>query len=183
MHNFWAWFFRGVDQEKPGYFGLLDRWIILHAIVAFLGLCVPIDFTEQAKTVILPFSGVLIGITFACSGNTSSLLSTSELSRVAKSSGKGHYEYVFTIQRGILIIFATVMLWCLVAVSTLDTTIIKLVCYFMSSFAVRESWQIILFAQYLILARHVAAEAGAPRRRPTAAACQGRCRPGWPPRR
>lgn len=155
---FWPWFFWGSGSTKPGWKGIIDKWLLLHLTIGFSSLALNSDLCSQAEKIILPFSGVLIGITFAWSGNITALLSTHELSLLSDINGKGIQEYAFSVQRSILIILIAVLLWCLVALGGYNNVALRVLCYSLSSIAIRESWQVILFAQYMTISRKHAAD-------------------------
>jgi len=158
MPNFWAWFFKGQDGSTPGWKGMFDGWMVLHIGVGCLSYFVNEDLNAQAEKVIFPFSGILIGITFAWSGNITSLLSTRELSIISDIGGNGIQAYVFSVQRAILAILCTVVLWCVAALSKNNYFFVKFLCYALSSYSMRESWQVILFAQYMTISRKHASD-------------------------
>lgn len=158
LPQFWPWFIYGVGNAKPGWKAIFDRWLFLHLSIGFSSIALSSDLCSQAEKIILPFSGVLIGITFAWSGNITALLSTHELSLLSDINGKGIQEYAFSVQRSILIILTAVLLWCLVALGGYNNVALRVLCYTLSSIAIRESWQVILFAQYMTISRKHAAD-------------------------
>lgn len=151
--KFWPWFFLGVGSNKPGWRAFLDIWLLLHVGVGVWGIFLGGELSQQAQAIVFPFSAVLFGVTFAWSGNIAALLSTKEISTVSDHSAVKIQGYVFQVQRSVLVMLLSVILWCLAALVNDAAIYLKFLCYFFSSLAVRESWQVILFAQYLTIAR------------------------------
>ncbi|MDL2313828.1 hypothetical protein LJC36_02480 [Desulfovibrio sp. OttesenSCG-928-C14] len=151
---FWTWLFKGIGDSPPGVFKLFNRWLWLHLIVAiFLCALTGDDISETSKSIVLPASGILLGITFAWSGNITSLLSAKEISELAEITKGKMSEYVYSVQLSILIVFATCIFWIFSAFGLMNNFIFKALLFFISSISVRECWQTILFAQYLTITR------------------------------
>ncbi|KAF5028852.1 hypothetical protein DSECCO2_654730 [anaerobic digester metagenome] len=152
--NFWKWLFCNDGGRKAGIQAFVDRWLILHVFIGllaslFLDKCV----VDSAKTIIIPFVGILTGITFAWSGNITALLTTAELDELSKYHQEGIAGYVFSVQRAILVILTTLILWVLVGLDVISNFFWRFIVFSVSSIAIRESWGVIMFAQMLTIYR------------------------------
>lgn len=152
--QFWTWFFRGTSG-KSGLIRVFDRWFLLHIVVAItcLELGETQDLPEMAKNIVLPFSGVLLGMTFAWSGNITALLSTNQLSKLSQYHPEGISVSVYIVQQSILITLSTCILWTFAALKIISSDFWRLIIFIMSSMSVRECWQTMLFAQYMTICR------------------------------
>lgn len=153
---FWTWLVKGIDGGCSGLSKLYNWWLILHiGVAATLSMLTENNISDISKSIALPASGILLGITFAWSGNITSLLSAREISELAEITKGKMSEYVYTVQFSILIIFATCIFWIFSALGLMNSVVFKMTLFFMSSVSIRECWQTILFAQYLTIARDV----------------------------
>lgn len=152
---FWTWLFWGIGTGKPGALKLLTPWLILDLSLAggIVFLAHPIQIVEIAKSITIPAAGILLGMTFAWSGNITALLSTDELSELAEVSQGKMSDYVYTVQFSILILFVSCILWIFAALGLCVNIILQLLLFFMSSMAIRQCWRTILFAQYMTICR------------------------------
>lgn len=152
--RFWEWLFCGEGRDSPGYVDFVDRWLFFHVLVGiFLSFAVRNDLAEIAKTVTIPFASVLVGITFAWSGNITALLTTKEISSLTRFHGEGIKKHVFVVQRAILVVFVVVLLWAFAGLGMVEGWFWKFILLTISSVAVRESWGVIMFAQLLTIYR------------------------------
>lgn len=162
MKTFWAWFFKGAET-KPGYQRLLDRWLIFHF---FIGLLLAFLYQgkllEAASTVMIPLSGVLVGLTFAWSGNALALLQSEEIHAMSERREGGFVEYVYTYQMAILIILFTLVVWGLAGLGGFrigsflgfyEKFALKSILFSLVSLSIRECWHVVLGAQMMLLAQ------------------------------
>ena len=152
--QFWTWLFVGVDNTKPGLRTFWNKWLMLHCCVALFCFWQNIgSLSNIAKAAILPFAGAFLGMTFAWSGNITSLLATEQLSELSDYVEGGISTHIYTVQLSILTVFLTSIFWTLAAIGIISSNYWSLMLYFLSSIAVRECWQMILFAQYMTICR------------------------------
>lgn len=151
--TYWKWLFHGVDGSKPGISQYCDRWLIFHIIVASI-LCysIPVD-ADMAKSLVIPFVSILIAITVAWCGNITSLLNTEEIIELSTYHPLGIEAYAFTVQNAVLVLFITIIVWVIYGFSILNNSLGKFLVFFMSSVAIRDSWNLILLAQQLTITR------------------------------
>ena len=163
--SYWQWLIKG-SGSKPGLLRFVDWWLPLHVCIGiFLSAKVPSNLEEAATSILLPITGVLIGLTFAWSGNAQALLSSPEIDALAEHRAGGLMEYVYSFQNAILLILITVILWGIAGLGLIDANIPKSlneVSYFwigtayyaFTSLTIRECWHVVLFSQWLVLVRH-----------------------------
>ncbi|MFN0149674.1 MAG: hypothetical protein ACKVU1_03055 [bacterium] len=162
--NYWHWFFRGTSGE-PGYRKFVNRWLLFHAVVgAALFFLVPISLKDAANTVLLPLTGVFIGLSFAWAGNALTLLQSEEIEHLAEHRVGDLKEYVFTYQSAILAILVTLSVWGIAGLGVIDSPspirwahrlypAVAVALYGLASLTLRECWHVVLFSQLLLLAR------------------------------
>lgn len=164
LPSFWKWFFSGIDG-RPGYRKVANVSLFLHLGVGLtLTFLVPVTLREAANSVLLPLTGIFIGLSFAWGGNAQALLQTEEVERVTTFHPGGAAHYIFTFQAAIVAILATLGCWGLaglgifdlrwpVTPSSIPYRIVSIVMYMLTSLTVRECWHVVLGAQTLLLLR------------------------------
>lgn len=111
MIGFWHWFFHG-NGGLPGIRKYLDRWLILHCLFGTLmALVLPITLQEAGTSLLLPISGIFIGLSFAWGGNAQALLQSPEIESVSEYKDGGYEDYLYTFQSAILLILITLVMW------------------------------------------------------------------------
>jgi hypothetical protein len=129
-----------------------------------LSLLVSPKLQECANTVLLPLAGILIGLSFAWAGNANALLQTEEIEKLSKYHKGGFVEYVFIYQTAILTILVTLVLWGFAGLGVYDQTwptagnpkiyfTLKTLLFTLCSLALRECWQVVSGAQWLLRIR------------------------------
>jgi hypothetical protein len=163
--SYWQWLIRG-SGDKPGFLRFVDWWFPLHICVGIsLSATVPSDLEKAATSILLPLTGVLIGLTFAWSGNAQALLSSPEIDALAEHRVGGLMEYVYSFQSAILLILITVSSWGVAGLGIIDANIsrdlnehsyfwLSTALYTLISLTIRECWHVVLFSQWLVLVRH-----------------------------
>lgn len=157
--SFWYWLF------TKGIIKTLNWWLLLHiAIGSLFALFTPISIIKVASIVVIPLVGVLIGLSFSWIGNAMALLETIEIKIMVKHHEGGIKEYIFSYQFSILILLTCIILWSLIGLR-FDTLIIfnnmplfmkilgKIFIFSITSFAIRECWQVVLSTQWLLLSK------------------------------
>src|SRR5690242_14417240 len=92
--DYWRWFFLG-SGSRPGFLRILNWWLLFHIGVGFLlSQIADENLVDNAKSVLLPLVGVLVGLSFAWAGNAQALLQTKEMEKIAKFHKGGLAEYV-----------------------------------------------------------------------------------------
>lgn len=163
--SYWQWLIRG-SGGKPGFLRFVDWWLPIHiGIGILLSAKVPYNLEDSATSILLPITGVLIGLTFAWSGNAQALLSSPEIDALAEHRVGGLMEYVYSFQNAILLILVTVISWGIAGLGVIDAILSKdfnEISYFwlstglytLISLTIRECWHVVLFSQWLVLVRH-----------------------------
>jgi hypothetical protein len=162
--SFWRWLIRG-SGSTPGLRRFLDLWAFLHFnIGVVLAWAVKIDLSTCASSVLLPLAGILVGLSFAWAGNAQALLQSAEIEELSKHHPGGYVEYVFTYQLAILAILFTMVSWGLAGLRVFDDKwptgahplqyfVLKAFLFAISSLTLRECWQIVLSAQWMLILR------------------------------
>lgn len=176
MMNFWKWFFQGntapnskyfeqSTTKRPGILAYWDRWLVFHMSVGIiLMFIVPVRINEAAKSILLPLSGIFIGLTFAWGGNAISLMQSEEIDMLANYRPGGLKEYVFKFQSAILVLLITMIAWGLAGLNVFEPfrgkfpldfayNAIEVLLYFMISLSLRDCWHVVIGAQSMILLR------------------------------
>ena len=156
--KFWSWFLFGI-AEKPGYQGLWNSWLMIHAMLGFiLALIIrlrspDVDLIKAATTVFLPFASILIGLTFAWGGSAQSLLASEEIQELTETGSNGLVEYLYTYQLAILTVLSTLVCWGMAGLGLFGkkNLLIEWFLYSLSSLTIRECWHSVLGAQWLLL--------------------------------
>jgi hypothetical protein len=160
--SFWRWFFGSVGVS-PGYRRFLDRWIIFHIVVGIvLAMLVPVALQEAAASVLLPLTGIFVGLSFAWAGNAVALLQTKEMEDLSERVESGFSTYAFVFQMAILTILVSVVLWGVAGLKVFDLTwptpsrgvfyfLTKMLLYSFSSVTLRECWHVVVGAQSMLL--------------------------------
>lgn len=158
--DFWEWLSGSPRVENPGYKRVINQWLFFHLFVAFtLTLLTSGPISDIAKILIIPLSGSLIGITFAWSGNISSLLMSKELSDLTTEDEEKFYDFVYTFQLAALVIIVSTCLWAINALGFVDKAnptikiITLLILYTATSCAIREGWNVIIGVSSLTIVR------------------------------
>ena len=176
--GYWTWFFKGAGGKR-GIRGLFDLWWLVHLMVGVtLSSIVQSDLATSANSVLLPLSGILIGLSFAWAGNAQVLLQSKEMHELAEHHEGGFVEYIFVYQTAILMILITMITWGLAGLGIFDRLwptekkewlffFVKVILFSLSSLAVRECWHVIKGAQWMLLVqremkRHSKAEGQSP---------------------
>jgi hypothetical protein len=177
--NFWKWLFRGDVSERspiervdhpfgvkePGYYIFLDKWLFLHCgLGVLLAHGVHLELSVAANTVLVPLSGIFIGLSFTWGGNALSLMQTDEIERLADNRIGGLRQYVYKFQSAIMVILGTMIFWGLAGLKLFDFNnsctfsrythfILAAALYALTSCAMRECWHVVLGAQNMLLLR------------------------------
>lgn len=162
--KFWPWLFVG-HQSDGGWRRVLNRWCVLHTTVGvILAWIVPVTLREAASAVLLPLTGVLVGVTFAWAGNAIALMQSREIQQLASKVPGGVATYVYTFQLAILAIIVTMSAWgvaglgvfdrpCVFACPVWGYKVVMAALFAMASLTLRECWHVVLGVQSLLLAQ------------------------------
>ncbi|MEW6448743.1 MAG: hypothetical protein AB1426_11795 [Bacillota bacterium] len=160
--NYWHWFLKG-SGGQPGYKRLLNKWIFFHTAVGIgLALGVPVCLEQAANAVLIPLSGIFIGLAFAWAVNSQALIQSPEIQELAKHHKGGLPEYAFTYQTAIFVILVTLVFWGLAGLKVFDArwpTPSNPYCYFvtkvflftLSSITLRECWHVVIGTHWMLL--------------------------------
>lgn len=164
LPKFWDWFLRGTGA-KAGYRRVIDRWLLLHALIGLLGArFIRADLIDIAEAALLPLMAIFVGLTFSWAGNANSLLQSSEVVAFSKKRVGGVAEYIFTFQLSILVILVSVVCWIVPSLELpfLLGSYLSLpdfnafaasVLYALLSLSFRTCWQAVLGANMLLLVK------------------------------
>jgi hypothetical protein len=162
--SYWQRLAKG-SGGRPGYRRILDKWLLLHIPVGIvLSFLVSLDLQACANTVLLPLTGILIGLSFAWAGNAHALLQTEEMRKLSKYHEGGFVEYVFIYQTAILTILVTLVFWGFAGLGIYDQTwptrcnprlyfTAKSFLFVLSSLTLRECWQAVSGAHWMLRIR------------------------------
>lgn len=159
--GFWDWLVRRDVDGDRGISNILNRWLILHAVIAAAAACFfQANAKEVARTVALPGSAILIGLAFGWAGRSAGLLQDKSFSKFLIENGPSPEGYVYSFQLAVLTVLlfigtALILIMGGTGVSTgsdvSDGALNRAVLFFCGSVAVRESWGIIYFVNKLTI--------------------------------
>lgn len=159
--QFWKWLFCGLESA-PGIQQFKIGWLMIHAATG-VGLAFLIDepLSEASRVILLPLTGLLVGISFAWIGNALTLLRSDEIAALSEHHVDGLRSYVYTFQTAVLVIMVTAGLWAgaglkmfdLVDPSPATAIALESGLYFFAALATREAWQVVMGSQELLLTR------------------------------
>ncbi len=162
---FWDWFAYGSGGDAGWRKALWNWWSLGHvAVGVVMAFLVDIPLKEASSAVLFPLAGAFVGLSFAWAGNAQALLQTSEIENLSTKAEGGFADYVYTFQSAVLVILVTLGLWGLAGLGVLDRScfwncarwvyfIPESIVYALSSLTLRESWHVVLGAQYILVAR------------------------------
>jgi hypothetical protein len=162
--KFWYWFFKGSGGKSGIKRLFLDWWIfILIAIGIGLSFFAPLCLDQAASAILLPLIGILIGLSFAWSGNAQVLLQSKHIIALGDKHPGGYTEYVYIYQTAILAILVSLVLWTFAGLGIFDNfwpTPHRVVIYFFTKvllytwagLTLRECWSVMLFTNWLLIA-------------------------------
>lgn len=160
--DFWTWLLKG-SGNKPGFRRLWDLWLIVHLLLGvLLSVLLKSDLEMAAKTVLIPLSGIFIGLAFAWAGNAQSLLQSKEIHQLTKYHAGGYVEYLYIYQLAILIILTTLILWGLAALGMFDLQgallksakwyfVTKTILFTLASLTIKVCWNVVLGTQMMLM--------------------------------
>jgi hypothetical protein len=161
--RFWKWLFKGING-KAGILCFLDRWLVLHVIVAIiLSYFVNVSLKEAASTVLLPLASVCVGLSFAWAGNSQALLQDSAIEKLAEFHPDGIENYVYKFLLAILTILVTMAAWGMAGLGLFSFASIqcnyfqipiKTTLYTMASITLRACWSVVVGSQLMLLSRY-----------------------------
>lgn len=160
--NYWRWFIKG-SGGRPGYKRLLNWWIFNHIAVGLaLSEFVPVCLEQAATAVLIPLSGVYVGLAFAWAVNSQSLMQSDEIQILAEHKEGGFLDYIFTYQTAILVMLITLILWGLSGLKIFDEYwpfrdnrnfyfAIKVILFTLSSLTLRECWHVVMGTHWMLI--------------------------------
>lgn len=160
--NFWRWFLKG-SGGRPGYRRLLNAWFLIHfAIGSALSWFVPVPLKQAATAVLIPLSGVFVGVAFAWAATAHPIIQSREIQRLAEYKEGGLSDYVFTYQLAVFVAFVTFISWGLAGLEAFDLRwptpnrphvyfLVKTSLFALASLTFRECWHVVLGTHVLLL--------------------------------
>lgn len=158
--NYWNWFFQGINSD-PGYKRIINKWILFHLLIGIvLSFIVELPLKEIANKVLIPLSGLFIGLSFGWIGNSILLLQNKKVNSILKKREGGFIEYPYAFQTAVLMVFISIICWGIVGMEVVDTIIyietisyfyFKIILFTMSSMTIRECWHVVLGVQFMLI--------------------------------
>jgi hypothetical protein len=160
--SYWEWLTGRGLTRRAGWRKFADRWLLAHALVGVaMALLTPATLEKAAQTVLLPLSGVFVGMSFAWIGNAQAALQSDEMEEFARYGPGGLENYVYTFQSAILAILVTLAAWAIAALGIIDRpcvwgcpkwgyTATSGLLYALASLTLRECWHVVMGAQMLL---------------------------------
>lgn len=159
MITFWTWTLKGSAKAPAGYRNIVNKWILLHILIAvtstFLIIADPFSFATKA---LFPASSVLIGLSMAWTTRASTVLQSRELRDALFNEERPAEDYIYGFQLSILIVMIMVGYVALMAGGGLRISVFgyprdriasAFWMYFLISLAFRECWGVINFTNML----------------------------------
>ena len=160
--QFWKWLCCGLDSGRPGYRQFKLGWMLLHAGMGVgLAAAIEVPLAEASRSILLPLTGLLVGVSFSWVGNALTLLRSSEIENLSEYRPDGLSSYVYIFQLAVLVMLVTVVLWALAGLGLFDLTcsfrreefILESSLYFFAGLSLREAWHVVMGSHELLLAR------------------------------
>ena len=160
--QFWRWLLRGLNST-PGYKRLITGWLLVHILIGVgTAIVVPVKVCEASRAILLPLTGMFIGLSFSWIGNAQALLQQDEIERIAEHHPDGIDTYVYTFQLAVLVILTTLVFWGLAGLSVFDSRAedgtylyfgVESGLYCLVSITLRECWHVVMGSQELLRMR------------------------------
>ncbi len=161
--SFWHWFWH------HGLRAFWSPWLIGHVFIgSLLSFLIRDRLSTVAGTALIPLASLLVGLTFAWSGNAVALLQSDELQQLGKSNnGEVFRKWVFDYQVGILAVLVTTTAWSLLAAGLVNNDYVasaspwvriagRTAMFALSSLTIRECWSVASLIQRKILSIMIA---------------------------
>jgi hypothetical protein len=143
---------------------MANRWLVIHVVS---GIVVEAAIQDRLSVVagsaLIPLASLLVGLTFAWSGNAVALLQSEELQKVGRANGGETFrKWVFDYQLAILAVLVTTTSWALIAAGVVNNPFVmslsplvrhigRTFMFALSSLTVRECWSVASVIQRKIL--------------------------------
>ena len=160
-NEFWRWLILGLESSA-GYRKFKALWLVAYALIGW-GLATVIEMSpsETSRVILLPLTGLLVGVCFSWIGNALTLLRSSEIEKLASFHEDGLRAYVYSFQLTVLVILTTAVLWAVAGLGVLDlecvfpraTVLIETALYFFAVLSLREAWHVVIASNTLLLTR------------------------------
>jgi hypothetical protein len=165
--EFWAWLRKG-SGGLPGWRRLVTWALIGHLIIGVIAAVnVTVNLSTAAQVVLIPLSGVFVGLTFAWVANVQGHLQSPEIEELALFKKGGYADYVYTFQLGMLVVLTAIVVWGIAGIGLADLLCHALfgsiqtcawlpavLLYASVSFAISTCWQLITATMLMIVTRH-----------------------------
>jgi hypothetical protein len=170
--KFWIWIIKGFDGSIPGYKYIINKYLVIHLFIGvILSIFIDTPIQQVSEKIIIPLTGILIGLTFSLIGNAQGFLQTEEIIQLSKNVKGGYIVYILNYQLSIFIILITSGIWFLLSIDIAcpfnfiiwpiffeSPIIIKIFkgifFYSLISISIRESWSVIQSIYYLLIAKN-----------------------------
>jgi hypothetical protein len=163
--DFWIWFAVGTGG-RPGWRRLISRWALIHISIGFIASqLLSIEVSKAAQVVLIPLSGVFVGLTFAWVANVQTILQSDEIATLAAFKKGGYVDYVYSFQLGMFVVLGSIVVWGLAGLeitgALCKATASEKVCnqwitgflFATVSLSIRECWQLISGSMLLLISR------------------------------
>ena len=160
-HQFWRWLILGLESS-PGYRKFKVRWLAAYALVGWgLASVIEMSPSQASRVILLPLTGLLVGVCFSWIGNALTLLRSREIERLASFHKDGLRAYVYSFQLTVLVILTTAVAWAaaglgvfdLGCVSSSTAMAIEIGLYSFAVLSLREAWHVVIASHTLLLNR------------------------------
>lgn len=165
--NFKHWFLHGNKNSTPGYTRLLDiRTVLDLSIGAVVTIFVSIPLQEASTSILLPLTGVLIGVCASWAAPAQEVLSSQKMIPFLKSHKGGPCEYFLILQLVVFVMLFAIVLWGGAGIGLFESLnspelngkkaiyhIISIFLYGILSLALRTCWEAVLFTHYVMCAK------------------------------
>ena len=160
--RFRKWLFSGINS-RPGISGLGTWWLLFHFIAALiLAVWVDLPIHESARTILFPFTGLVMSMLFTRINSVHIILQEPEIKKLSQYVPDGIAAYLYNFQLGILIVFLSFVLWAMAGLKCFShhyfakfpfSIIIETILFFVLSLSLKECWDMVTASQSLVLAR------------------------------
>lgn len=160
-HQFWRWLIFGL-QSSPGYKKFKVRWLVAYTLIGWgLAFLIEMSPSQTSRVILLPLTGLLVGVCFSWVGNALTLLRSSEIEKLASFHEDGLRAYVYSFQLTVLVILTTAVAWAAAGLGVFDlecvsprtAMAIETGLYFFAVLSLREAWQVVIASNTLLLTR------------------------------
>lgn len=159
--TFWQWLRRGTGNSLPGWHNLINRFLLVHVLVATTATAIinadPFDF---AATALFPAASILVGMSLAWTTRAATVLQNAEFRQRLVSNDRPAEDYIYGYQLAILTIIVMVAYVSVMAGGGINLVVFgapvdqytsAFFLYLLLSMSLRECWGVVNFTNLLSL--------------------------------